>query len=63
MRFNSCQKPIAVLEKIIAIHTNTNNDETELDCCMGSGSTGQAPIKLKRTLLVSNWIILLPPSN
>ncbi|WP_412760738.1 DNA methyltransferase [Peribacillus frigoritolerans] len=37
MRFHPCQKPVPVLEKIIATHTNEG--ETVLDCFMGSGST------------------------
>ncbi|WP_419775901.1 DNA methyltransferase [Peribacillus frigoritolerans] len=44
VRYHPCQKPVDVLEKNIATHTNEG--ETALDCFMGSGSTGQAAINL-----------------
>ncbi|MBT2664288.1 hypothetical protein J7J00_02025 [Bacillus sp. ISL-4] len=37
VRFHPCQKPVAVLEKKIATHSNKG--ETVLDCFMGSKST------------------------
>lgn len=40
------QKPIELMEYIINTWSNVN--DTVLDCCMGSGSTGIAAIKLKR---------------
>ncbi|MEX6701979.1 site-specific DNA-methyltransferase [Peribacillus frigoritolerans] len=49
VRFQPCQKPVPVLEKIIATHTNKG--ETVLDCFMGSGSTGQAAINLNRNFI------------
>lgn len=49
VRFHPCQKPVPVLEKIIATHTNEG--ETVLDCFMGSGSTGQAAINLNRNFI------------
>jgi site-specific DNA-methyltransferase (adenine-specific) len=49
VRFHPCQKPVSVLEKIIATHTNEG--ETVLDCFMGSGSTGQAAINLNRKFI------------
>ncbi|WP_328097473.1 site-specific DNA-methyltransferase [Peribacillus frigoritolerans] len=49
VRFHPCQKPVSVLEKIIATHTNEG--ETVLDCFMGSGSTGQAAINLNRNFI------------
>lgn len=49
VRFHPCQKPVSVLEKIIATHTN--DGETVLDCFMGSGSTGQAAINLNRNFI------------
>ncbi|PKG23154.1 DNA-methyltransferase [Niallia nealsonii] len=49
IRFHPCQKPVSVLEKIISTHTNKG--DTVLDCFMGSGSTGQAAIKLKRKFI------------
>jgi site-specific DNA-methyltransferase (adenine-specific) len=49
VRFHPCQKPVMVLEKIIKTHTNEG--ETVLDCFMGSGSTGQAAINLKRKFI------------
>ncbi|WP_370694073.1 MULTISPECIES: hypothetical protein [Peribacillus] len=33
MRVHPCQKPVIVLEKIIATHTNKG--ETKMDCFMG----------------------------
>ncbi|MGW6665103.1 DNA methyltransferase [Peribacillus sp. NPDC055009] len=52
VRFHPCQKLVAVLEKIIATHSNKG--ETVLDCFMGSGSTGQAAINLNRNFIGSN---------
>lgn len=49
VRFHPCQKPVAVLEKIIATHTNEG--DRVLDCFMGSGSTGQAAINLNRNFI------------
>ncbi|MBD8069299.1 DNA-methyltransferase [Bacillus sp. PS06] len=49
VRFHPCQKPVTVLEEIIATHTNEG--DTVLDCFMGSGSTGQAAINLNRNFI------------
>ncbi|MGE8018471.1 DNA methyltransferase [Peribacillus frigoritolerans] len=49
VRYHPCQKPVPVLEKNIATHTNEG--ETVLDCFMGSGSTGQDAINLKRNFI------------
>lgn len=48
-RIHNCQKPVQVLEEIIKTHTNKG--ETVLDCFMGSGSTGQAALRLNRNFL------------
>lgn len=45
-RLHPCQKPIGLLEYLI--RTYTNEDETVLDNCMGSGSTIVACINTKR---------------
>ncbi|MQR87658.1 site-specific DNA-methyltransferase [Bacillus megaterium] len=49
IRFHPCQKPVTLLQKIIAAHTNEG--DTVLDCFMGSGSTGQAAINLNRNFI------------
>jgi DNA modification methylase len=49
VRSHPCQKPVAVLEKIIETHSNKG--ETVLDCFMGSGSTGQAALNLNRNFI------------
>ncbi|MFC8563332.1 DNA methyltransferase [Peribacillus frigoritolerans] len=49
VRFHPCQKPVPVLEIIIATHTNEG--ETVLDCFMSSGSTGQDAINLNRNFI------------
>jgi DNA modification methylase len=43
------QKPVALLERLIL--TYTNEGETVLDNCMGSGSTGVAALKTKRSFI------------
>jgi site-specific DNA-methyltransferase (adenine-specific) len=43
------QKPVALLEYLIK--TYTNEGETILDNCMGSGSTGVACIRTKRKFI------------
>lgn len=43
------QKPVALLERLIL--TYTNEGETVLDNCMGSGSTGVAAVKTKRSFI------------
>lgn len=43
------QKPIALMEYLI--RTYSNEGETVLDCCMGSGTTGVAAILCKRIFL------------
>ena len=45
-RLHPTQKPVALLEYLI--NTYTNEGETVLDNCMGSGSTGIACINTKR---------------
>ncbi|MGF6949097.1 site-specific DNA-methyltransferase (adenine-specific) [Neobacillus sp. B4I6] len=49
IRSHPCQKPVTVLEQIIATHSNEG--EIVLDCFMGSGSTGQAAINLNRDFI------------
>ena len=48
-RLHSSQKPIALLEYLIK--TYTNEGETVLDNCMGSGSTGVACINTNRDFI------------
>lgn len=43
------QKPVALLEYLIKTYTNEN--ETVLDNCMGSGSTGEACMKTNRNFI------------
>ena len=43
------QKPVALLEYLIK--TYTNEDETVLDNCMGSGSTGVACVNTGRNFI------------
>ena len=45
-RLHSCEKPINILEKIIK--TSSNENDTVLDCFMGSGSTGVACLNTNR---------------
>lgn len=55
LRFNNekglheSQKPIALMEYLIK--TYTNDGETVLDNCMGSGSTGVAAVNLNRSFI------------
>lgn len=46
---HSTQKPVALLEWLIRTYTNEN--ETVLDNCMGSGSTGVACIGTNRKFI------------
>ena len=48
-KLHSTQKPIELLEYLIKTYTNEN--ETVLDNCMGSGSTGVACINTKRNFI------------
>lgn len=48
-RIHPTQKPVALLEYLIK--TYTNEDETVLDNCMGSGSTGVACINANRNFI------------
>ncbi len=48
-RFHPTQKPVALLEYLIK--TYTNEGETVLDNCMGSGSTGVAAINTNRRFI------------
>ncbi len=43
------QKPNSLLEQIIKTYSNEN--DVVLDCCMGSGSTGYAALKLNRKFI------------
>ena len=43
------QKPLALIEYMI--RTYTNEEETVLDCCMGSGTTGVACLKSNRNFI------------
>ena len=47
--YHSTQKPVALLEYLIK--TYTNEKETVLDNCMGSGSTGVACINTNRNFI------------
>ena len=48
-KLHPTQKPVALLEYLIKTYTNEN--ETVLDNCMGSGSTGVACIHTKRNFI------------
>ena len=48
-RVHPTQKPVALLEYLIK--TYTNDGETILDNCMGSGSTGVAAVNTKRNFI------------
>lgn len=48
-QLHPCMKPLNILEKIIKTHSNEN--QTVLDCFMGSGSTGEAAINLGRDFI------------
>ena len=48
-QFHPTQKPVALLEYLIK--TYTNEGETVLDNCMGSGSTGVACVNLNRSFI------------
>ncbi len=43
------QKPVTLMEYLI--RTNTNKADTELDFCMGSGTTGVAAKRLRRSFI------------
>ena len=43
------EKPISLMEHFIRIHTNEN--DTVLDCFMGSGTTGVAAVNLRRKFI------------
>ena len=43
------QKPLKLMERLISLFTNEN--DTILDFCMGSGTTGVAAISLKRNVI------------
>ena len=47
--FHPTQKPVELLEYLI--RTYTNEGETVLDNCMGSGSTGVACVNLNRKFI------------
>lgn len=48
-RLHPTQKPVALLEYLIK--TYTNEGETVLDNCMGSGSTGEACLNTNRNFI------------
>ena len=48
-KFHPTQKPVALLEYLVK--TYTNEGDTVLDNCMGSGSTGVACVKTKRRFI------------
>ena len=48
-KLHSCQKPLDILERIIK--TSSNENDTVLDCFMGSGSTGVACINANRKFI------------
>lgn len=43
------EKPVELLEEFIKLFTDEN--ETVIDCCMGSGSTGEVCLKLNRNFI------------
>lgn len=47
--FHPTQKPVELAEYMIKTYTNKN--DTVLDCCMGSGTTGVAAIKTNRNFI------------
>ena len=49
MRLHPTQKPVALLEYLIK--TYTNESDTVLDNCMGSGSTGVACLNTNRNFI------------
>jgi site-specific DNA-methyltransferase (adenine-specific) len=49
MGLHPTQKPVALMEYLI--RTYTNEGETVLDNCMGSGTTGVACVKTKRDFI------------
>ena len=48
-RFHPTQKPLLLIEELIKKHSNEN--DTVVDCFMGSGTTGVAAIKLNRKFI------------
>ncbi len=46
LRLHSTQKPVELFEYLI--RTYTNEGETVLDCCAGSGTTGEAAVRCGR---------------
>lgn len=48
-RLHPCQKPVTLLEYLIKTYTNEN--DTVLDNCMGSGSTGVACVNTNRNFI------------
>jgi site-specific DNA-methyltransferase (adenine-specific) len=48
-KFHPTQKPVTLLEYLIKTYTNEN--ETVIDNCMGSGSTGVACVNLNRSFI------------
>jgi site-specific DNA-methyltransferase (adenine-specific) len=48
-RFHKTQKPVLLFEYMI--HTYTNKDDTVLDSCMGSGTTGVACLNTGRAFI------------
>ena len=48
-RFHPTQKPVALLEYLVK--TYTNEGDTVLDNCMGSGSTGVACVNTNRNFI------------
>ena len=43
------EKPLELMERIISVYSNEN--DVVLDCCMGSGVTGEACVKLNRNFI------------
>lgn len=48
-RIHPTQKPVELFEYLIKTYSNTG--DTVLDCCMGSGTTGVAAVKLGRKFI------------
>lgn len=56
LRFNSVQSPVHPTQKPVALYeyliqTYTNEGDTVMDFCMGSGTTGVACVKLNRNFI------------
>lgn len=48
-RYHPCEKPIRILDNLIQLYSKENN--TILDCFMGSGTTGISAVKNNRNFI------------